>query len=165
MAEDIHYVISSAEMSAFPHSGPWVGRFRHFVCADILRGGFYPRGVWKQLFSEYAVGKDLRLFSHFEAVGMRSMVVYIKDYIAVVRCAYPSKYAGCFKGVGYSAWQVASLFPEFGDDADNSFYVCIRTANSNFVDLDGNPMLPMGIYGALVSCMSQIAAERQAEDI
>ena len=155
-------MISSAEMSAFPHSGPWADRYRYFVCADILRGRFYPCGVWKQLFSEYAVGKDIRLFSHFEAVGLRSTVVYIKDYIAVVRCTYPPKYACCFKEAGYSAGQIASLFPEFDDASDFSFYVCIRPANSDFVDLDGNPMLPMGVYDALVSCMSQIAVERQA---
>ena len=160
IANDPH-VISADEMSEFAASHSWLEKYKHFICIDILRGKFYASGEWKSLISEYSAGKEISLFTYFSIPSFTSTVVYIKNYVAVVRCTYPIEYARYFKDAGYSKGEIASRFAEFDDTADNSFYVCIRPTTHNFVDLDGNPTMPHSVYDALISCRKQLLIDKK----
>ena len=87
--------------------------------------------------------------------------MYIKNYVAVIRCAYPKEYAWCFEDAGYSKEEIVSFFSDFDDTADNSFYVCIRPTNRNFVDLNGSPTLPLSVYDALTLCRKQVLIDKR----
>lgn len=136
-------------MSEFPPSSTWIDKYKHYICIDILRGQFFACGEWHRLIRDYAVGKQIPLYDFFAIPSFTSVVVYVKNYFAVVRCTYPLKYADCFREAGYSTVQIASAFSDFNDDAENSFYVCIRPTNHNYVDLDGSPTFPHSVYNAL----------------
>ena len=153
-------VISADDMSEFAPSRQWLDKYKHFICIDILRGGLYRSGLWKRLFSKYEVGRDVRLFSYYSIPSFSSTVVCVQNYIAVVRCTYPEKYAWLFKEAGYNSEQVASVLPGFTDNASNSFYVLIRPTTQSFIDLNGNPSFPPNVYEKLFACKLQIASER-----
>lgn len=155
------YVIEATDIAEFLPSHLWKGKYEYFICIDILRGSFFVGGEWKMLIREYVVGKVISLFSYFAIPSLTSTIIYIKDYIAVVRCTYPKEYEWCFKDAGYSSEQIASRFSEFADSADNSFYVCIRPTNYNFVNLDGYPMLPDSVYNALILCRQQLLMDKR----
>ena len=154
-------VITADDISELPHSHLWKERYKYFVCIDILRGRIFASGECKKLFCKYVVGKEIHLFTTFSIPSFTSTVVYIKNYMAIIRCAYPTEYAWCFKGAGYTKEQITSIFPQFDDHAENSFYVCIRPTNYNFVDLNGTPALPDGVYEGLFACRKQILTETQ----
>ncbi len=110
-----------------------------FLLIDLVTGSLVKRCDWQRRNGTlYVVGKELVLNDKMLSCVVHVVTVLVEDGVAIVRVPYRSDLNEFYAQFGYEKETLRKSYPNLEDDCKDSVYMCVRIADDEILDSNGN---------------------------
>jgi hypothetical protein len=136
--DDDWFILSKEEVLLFTPANFGYDQ-NSYLLIDLGTGRLVERCDWLRKNDKlYVVGKEVEFCYNMISCIPCAVTVWVEDGIALVRVPYKSHLNEFYARFGYEKEHIRSVYPNFDDAAEDSVYMCVRIADNEILDIDGN---------------------------
>ena len=132
------FILSSDEVMLFVPANFGYGQ-NCYLIIDLETGFLVKRHEWQRKNGLlYVVGKDIAFDGMMICCIAHAVTVWVGEGVAIVRVPYKSHFNAFYAQFGYEKEVLREKYPAFDDDEEDSAYMCVRIADDEILDIEGN---------------------------